>query len=280
MEITIAHTAYAPLSSTLPLQYVQPDYITSLLLSISRANPVLQTLKVSESAQQQRSQPSSSPQQEQERIPIPPDISLSRLCQLGAENPQTAYSILLLLLSELKLPGRPPLLFALDGLGFAMHPTKYIDGTHYRPIHPHDFTIISTFLSHLSGTEPLPNGGLVLAAVSESNRPNNEALDLALAQIERQQAGKEENDGGDGGVRRDPYKAYDERVMGVFQGKGVQVQRMGGLGRLEARSLMEYWARSGIVRGLVGENEVNEKWALSGGGVIGELERACLRMRL
>lgn len=109
----------------------------------------------------------------------------------------------------------------------------------------------------------------MLAAVSESNRPRVEALDLALAQIEKSE--------GQGEVARDPFKAYDARVMGVFEGRGVQVQRMGGLGRKEARALMEYWARSGIVKGVVGEKEVCEKWTISGGGVLGELERACLR---
>ena len=281
MDITIAHTSYAPLPASSPLQYTQPDYTASFLLSISRANPVLQILKLYQPPSQ--AQPSADPQlQQQEKqqqrrpptIPIPPNISLARLCQLGAESPDSAYSTLELLLSELKLPGRPPLLFALDGLGFAMRPTKYIDGTHYRPIHAHDFTIISTFLSHLSGTAPLPNGGLVLAAVSESNRPHVEAMELALAQIESLE-GKE-----GGQVARDPFKAYDARVMGVFEGRGVQVQRIGGLGRGEARSLMEYWARSGIVRGAVGEKEVGEKWVISGGGVIGELERACVRMKV
>lgn len=116
----------------------------------------------------------------------------------------------------------------------------------------------------------------MLAAVSESNRPRVEAMELALAQIE----GLEGQGKAKGEVARDPFKAYDARVMGVFEGKGVQVQRMGGLGRSEARSLMEYWARSGIVRGVIGEKEVGEKWAISGGGVIGELERACVRMRV
>ena len=162
-----------------------------------------------------------------------------------------------------------------------MRETKYIDGTHYKPIHAHSFALISTFLSHLSGTAPLPNGGVVLAAVSESNRPNVEALSLALDQLE----GKEE-------VKRDPFKKYDERVMGVFSkdlgadglGKGgsngVEVQRIRGVGKGEARELMEYWARSGMVRGMVDEGTVGEKWGISGGGVVGELERACVRMRV
>ncbi len=68
----------------------------------------------------------------------------------------------------------------------------------------------------------------------------------------------------------------------VFQdpagkGRGVEVQRLGGLGKVECRALMEYWAKSGIVKGRVGVTEVAEKWGIAGGGVVGELERACFR---
>ncbi len=111
----------------------------------------------------------------------------------------------------------------------------------------------------------------MLAAVSESNRPNVEALRSALEQIESK-----------GAVERSPFQKCDERVMGVFQspdgqGRGIEVQRLGGLSKSECRALMEYWAKSGIVRGRVGATEVAEKWGIAGGGVVGELERACFR---
>lgn len=86
-------------------------------------------------------------------------------------------------------------------------------------------------------------------------------------------------------VRRDPFRKYDERVLGVFNrsspavGGLVEVQRIGGVGKEEARSLMEYWAKSGVCRQRVDEGFVGEKWSLSGGGVVGELERAVVRMR-
>lgn len=81
-------------------------------------------------------------------------------------------------------------------------------------------------------------------------------------------------------MRKDPFRKYDGRVMGVFEKGGVEVKRMGGLSRDEARGLLEYWARSGVVRQRVDEGFVGEKWCLSGGGCVGELERAVVRMRV
>lgn len=257
MDLTIANTEYEPLPKTSPLQYIQPKYTANLLAVISRANPVLQTITLS-----QQQHPSIS-------VPLPPNMSLARLAQLGAEDSANAWPIFELLLSELRAPGRPPIMMCLDGLGFAMRATKYIDGTHYRPIHAHSLSLLATYLSYLSGDTPLPNGGMVLAAVSESNRPNVDALTLALGQIE----GRQE-------VQRDPFKAYDKRVMSVFEGKDVEVQRLAGVARPEARGLMEYWARSGMVRRRVTEDLIAERWAVAGGGLVGELERACVRMRI
>lgn len=149
-----------------------------------------------------------------------------------------------------------------------MRNTHYISNT-YRPIHAHQLTLIKWFLSHLSGSSTLPNAGLVLAATSESNSPVVPSLALALAQLE-----------GNTAVEKDPFRKYDEQVLGVFDKGGVQVKRMEGLSKGEARGLMEYWARSGVVRQRVDEGFVGEKWCLSGGGCVGELERAVVRMRV
>lgn len=43
---------------------------------------------------------------------------------------------------------------------------------------------------------------------------------------------------------------------------------------------MEYWAKSGLLRKSVDETLLGEKWALSGGGVVGELERASFSMMI
>ena len=278
MDITIAHTEYAPIPGTTPIQYIQPQYTASLLRATAQANPILSSLHLSEAMQKriatlqtdrskkptgsvapQAASGSSSSESSSsggdasftELPPFAPNITLSRLASLGAENPQYSHAVFHLLLSELKQPSRPPLLFCLEGLGFAMRATKYIDGIHYKPIHAHDFNMIRTYLSHLSGAEPLgPSGGIVLASISESNRPHVEAMDVALGQIEQSSTttpssfvsslravtpmtnalGGRVIDRGTslmelaggipfpspGVITRDPFKTYDDRVMQVF----------------------------------------------------------------
>ena len=158
-------------------------------------------------------------------------------------------------------------MLCLDGLAHTMCNSHYRDAD-YNPIHAHQLTLIEWFLDHLSGASTLPNGGMVLAATSESNNPQVPTLRLALAQLE-----------GNESVRMDPFRKYDERVLGVFDKGGVDVQRLQGVTRQEARGVMEYWARSGMYRERISEEAVAREWAVSGGGVVGELERACVRMR-
>ena len=224
---------------------------------MSRANPILQSLQLT--------QP---PGQDELPVPIPPNISLSRLALLGAQDSEIAWPIFELLYRELTLPGRPPLLLCMDSLAHAMKDSHYISNT-YKPIHAHQFAIIKWFLDHLSGSSPLPNAGLVLASTSQSNSPVVPTLNLALGQLE-----------GNAAVQKDPFATYDDRVLGVFEKGGVEVKRLGGLSKDEARGLMEYWAHSGVLRQRVDEGFVGEKWSVSGGGCVGELERAVVRMRV
>jgi len=58
--------------------------------------------------------------------------------------------------------------------------------------------------------------------------------------------------------------------------KDVKVQEVQGLSKSEARSLMEYWAASGMLRTTVNEYSVSDKWTMAGGGIIAEMERATL----
>ncbi len=233
--------------------------MATLLSALARSNPLLQDLQLSQSS---GSTTSDIP------IPIPANISLSRLALLGVSDPETAWPIFQLIMQELALPGRPPVLLCMDGLAHAMRDSHYISAK-YERIHAHDLAIIRFFLDHLSGASTLPNGGMVLAATSNSNNPVIPSLNLALGQLEGNKA-----------VRRDPFATYDERVLDVFNKGGVQVQRLGGVNKQEARGLMEYWARSGLCRQKVDEGFVGEKWTLSGGGCVGELERAVVRMRV
>ncbi|MCJ1258347.1 37S ribosomal protein S23 mitochondrial [Lignoscripta atroalba] len=286
-DLTIGHTAYGPLPSTSPTQYVQKTYISNLLSSISRANaPLLSTLTLS-------TPPPSLP------IPIQPNISLDRFALLGASDPEIAWPIFLALWTELTSPStpehpRPPILMGIDDLGHIMKPTAYMSAD-FKPIHAHNLVLVRWYIDYLSGAKQLPNGGLVLAATSESNHPFVPALKLKLAQLEARQnptrpalpaltapflLATTSSPHADPIPQPDPFTNYDEHVMSCFADERIEVQRIKGLSREEARGLMEYWGKSGLLRQTVSEGLVGEKWTISGGGVVGELERGCLRMRI
>ena len=142
----------------------------------------------------------------------------------------------------------------------------------YSPIHAHDLAIVKHFIDHLSGATTLPNGGAVLAATSRSHAPISKSLNLAIKQAEDKQAGREI-------TSRDPFeKSYDVRADAVL--KKLEVMRLKGLSKREARGLMEYWAKSGVLRSKVDEESVTEKWTLAGNGVVGEIQRTALWMRM
>ena len=61
---------------------------------------------------------------------------------------------------------------------------------------------------------------------------------------------------------------------------GVGVLRLRGLSKDEARAVMDYYAKSGMMRHTANETLLGEKWTLSGGGIIGELERNSVMWRL
>ena len=256
MALTIGHTDYAPVPHTQPTQYIQKTSTATLLSQIARVNtPLLSTLQLSH----HHSLPT----------PLQPNISLDRLADLGARDPDIAWPVFQALWAELTTPAteaapRPPIMMAIDNLSHAMTTTAY-KSPDFEPIHAHDLALIKHWTAHLSGAASLPNGGLVLAAVSGSNSPKVPSLDLALARLEAQSLGAEVPTG-------DPFTAYDQRVLESV--RGVQVQRVRGLTREEARGLIEYYAKSGLVRQTVSEGLVGEKWTLAGGGVVGELERA------
>ena len=55
----------------------------------------------------------------------------------------------------------------------------------------------------------------------------------------------------------DPYVTKDHRVENAM--KDVQVLKLQGLSKEEARGVMEYYARSGMLRGSVTEGLVSEE---------------------
>jgi len=290
---------------TKPTRYYQKTYTSKLLEKIIEANPVLSELKIT----QEHNLP----------VSIQANASLSHLSGLGSYDPEIALPVFNALMTELKASGRPPLLFALDGMGHAMMNSHYKNPS-FEPIHAHDFHLVQWFMSHLSGQDSLSNGGMVIAAISKSQDPKNRTLDLRLQQMHIKQALEADlkNPAHNAALPDpmlpflvatgqqpnpiplpDPFYRYDQRVFEVLGGpfgivpvdagnaeavesrvQDIQIKHLHGLNKEEARTLMEYWAKSGMMRQEVSERLVGEKWSISGGGIIGELERGCVRFRV
>ncbi|KAE9381142.1 hypothetical protein N431DRAFT_538894 [Stipitochalara longipes BDJ] len=279
-EVTNAMNDYAPLPGTTPNLYSQPTYTATWLSQINKANLALLSdmeLTLTHNLP----------------IPLQSNISLSRLCELGARDPDVAWPIFQAFWAELMAEGRPPVLLSLDGLSNVMRESAY-RAPDTSLVHAHDLAIVNHFVGYLSGERKLVNGGAVLAATNRSHAPKSKSLDLALTQLLEAQAEEEEI------TEKDPFeKGYDGRVewaLGVKEAEGeasevdvegmetapgpVEVLKLKGLSKKEARGLMEYWAKSGVLRKRVDEEEVAEKWALAGNGVVAEIERGALRMRI
>ena len=117
----------------------------------------------------------------------------------------------------------------------------------------------------------------MLAATSAAgDNPRVPTLDYCVTKAEADAVAKREGRE-EGDVQPDPWAKYDERVLKVFEKGGLEVERLGGLNREETKGLLEYWARSGVFPRDIDAERVGREWTVSGGGVVGELERACLR---
>lgn len=255
----MASTDYSPVDGSRPRMYAQNIYTANWLSQIAKSNSaVLQQLKVT--------------QKHDISVTIEEGITLARLCELGANDKDIAWPIFNALWTEITAKGRPPVLVTLDSLSHVLQNSAYRDPD-FKLIHSHDLAIVNHFMDCLAGKNQLTNGGAVLAATNRSHGPVSKSLELAIKNnMELKQEGKEI-------TKRDPFeKNYDDRVDKVL--KGLEVMKLKGLSKAEARGLMEYWAKSGVLRSRVDERSVTEKWAVAGNGIIGEIERNALAMRI
>lgn len=240
------------------MQFAQPSYCLKLIQSIYRANrAVLEKLHLEKDWSKLTN--------------LKQGATLSDLA-LSAKESEYAWPTLLALWTELTLPGRPPVLFTLDGLSHINKISEYRD-PNFKEVHAHDLVLVRMFVDALSGKTPLPNGGAVIAATSKNNFQKHASQELVLSQIEAGQAYEKI-------PKPDPYeRKYDERVYQAL--KDTWVLRLEGVTKEEARALMEYWGASGMVRSVLNSRTVSEKWTVGGHGIVGELERATLmQMRL
>lgn len=262
-ELTTACTEYAPIPDTDPQQWMQSIYALRLMASIKDANrSVLNTTYTTRSY-------------EDFTNPVVEGATLITLIESAREADQAwpVFSALCHELFAVKADNdghaRPPILFALDGLGAIMRTSDYRSQT-FAPIHSHDLAIVRLFTDVLSGKTPLPNGGAVIAATCRSNAARNPSMELAIDRQLARQADAEL-------PPRDPYgRKYDARVDEVMEDAGLEVVNVKGISKPEARALMEYWAASGLLRAQVDETTVSEKWMTGGNGIIGEMERVGL----
>ncbi|EFY92836.1 hypothetical protein J3459_012563 [Metarhizium acridum] len=252
-DLTNGNTEYSPIEGTEPMQFAQPVYTLKLLQNIYKANKAVL-----------------------EKIGLQKDWSrLTHLKQgatvadlvLSAKESENAWPTLEALWTELTLPGRPPVLFALDGLAHINKMSDYRDPS-FNQVHAHELSLVRLFVDALSGKTKLPNGGAIIAATSDNNTHYHPSQELVLSQLEAGQAGREI-------PKPDPYeRKYDERVYESL--KNSYVLRVGGVSKDEGRALMEYWGASGMLRSVLNTSTVTEKWALGGHGIVGEMERVSL----
>lgn len=173
-------------------------------------------------------------------------------------------------MKELNTPGKPPVLFAADGLNHIMKMSDY-RSPNYEVVHAHALVQVKHFVQHLSGEKKLANGGAVIAATTCGNRPKTPTMDLALKQNVERATGQEI-------TQINPWGEWDQAVATAL--KTPSIMQVKGVSRAEARGLMEYWAASGLLRQKVDERIVQDQWTLAGNGVVGEIERAALRMHI
>ena len=235
------------------MQFAQPVYCLKLLQNIYKANkPVLEKLQLQNDWSKMTN--------------LKQGATLADLA-LSAKESEYAWPTLNALWTELTLPGRPPVLFTLDGLAHINKISEYRDPS-FNEVHAHDLVLVRMFVDALSGKTKLPNGGAIIAATSENNSHHHPSQELVLSQLEAGQAGNEV-------PKPDPYeRKYDERVYDAL--KNSFVMRLEGVSKEEGRALMEYWGASGLVRDVLNSRTVSEKWALGGHGNVGEMERVAL----
>ncbi|KAI1502431.1 mitochondrial ribosomal death-associated protein 3-domain-containing protein [Biscogniauxia marginata] len=264
-ELTTAMTEYSQMPNS--ELFSQPVYAVKLMQAIHSTNqPILSRCRV---------------ELDHMHLPVAVSRNMSLATLLGlTKEPEFAWPVFQSFWKELLLPGRPPVLFALDGLAHVMRVSDYRSPS-FQLIHSHDLALVRMFADGLGGKTRFPNGAVVLGVTSKGNAPLIPSMDLALDQAaalqERQQRrASSPDDKVEVEIpARDPfYRRYDERVFDAL--RGVRVLDVYGVSKPEARALMEYWAASGLVRLRVDEKNVAEKWTLAGGGLLGEMERSAL----
>ncbi|RKF55879.1 37S ribosomal protein S23, mitochondrial [Erysiphe neolycopersici] len=252
-DVTNAVTEYAPIPDS--NLFSQNSLVAELLDTIAKANSnVLRKITV------KQAHPTIA-------TSLEPNCSIYRLCELGAREPEFAWPFFLNFWSEITREGNPPIMMCLDGLSHILQNSLYLK-TDLSYVHSQDLSIVKHFTDYLSGAKTVPNGGAFLAATNRSHAPVSASLELAIKRSEDRVQNRQIS-------QHDPYeKNYDYRSDKILA--DVEIFKLGGLTKNETRGLLEYWAKSGILRSRVDEKTVAEKWVLAGHGIAGEIQRGLL----
>ncbi|KAI0459309.1 mitochondrial ribosomal death-associated protein 3-domain-containing protein [Xylaria acuta] len=251
-ELTTATTEYATIPNS--EMFSQPVYTVKLMHAIHQTNhQILSQYKV---------------QLDHMQLPISVTRNMTLASLLNAtKEPDFAWPVFQAFWKELLLPGRPPILFSLDGLAHIMRVSEYRSPA-FELIHSHDLSLVRMFADALGGKTTFSNGAVILGVTAGGNAPTIPSMEKAIALAVAVQKGEE-------APSRDPFfRKYDERVFDAL--RGVKVLDVRGVSKTEARALMEYWAASGILRSRIDEKSVSEKWTMAGNGVVAEIERVLL----
>ena len=214
-------------------------------------------------------------------------MPLLDLVLMGAQDQYRAWPVWQAFWKELTQPAEnaqtrtPPILVAIDGMDHWMGLSKY-RSAEFELIHAHQLCLIRQFVSMLfspPSVSPPAHGGIILAATSGSNSPRFPEFALLLRQLTARALGIKVTD------REfpmpEPYRKVDQRVLNLLgDSEDTTLQTLQGLSRDEVRGLLEYFARSGILKERITEAAVGEKWSLSGGGVVGEIAKLSKRVRV
>ncbi|KAK8874226.1 mitochondrial ribosomal death-associated protein 3-domain-containing protein [Apiospora arundinis] len=253
-DLVEARIDYSLIPRSTPEQFSHPSYILKLMQAIRSANEEVLSKEIVKL----------------EHIHLP--VSVSRNSSLASlanatKEPEFAWPVFNALWQELLQPGRPPIMFTLDGLSHIMRISDYRSPS-FNLIHAHDMALIRLFVEALGGKTHFPNGAAIVGVMTKGNWLKVKSVEKAIEQAKAAQADLPIPE-------RDAfYSKYDERVFEAL--KGVEVFDVKSISKPEARSLMEYWAASGVLRMRVDEKTVSERWTLAGNGVLGELERSSL----
>jgi small subunit ribosomal protein S29 len=216
-----------------------------------------------------------------------PNMTLYDFGRIASLNTDLAWPIFRALWHEINLKSspeidtfgkRPPILLCVDNISHIFGETKYQvlnkEGR-LSSIHSYDMVLPKLVIDCITGNESFGNGGMALGATSGSDRVTCHPLEVGIKLAESRK--KNPDSLASLSDVWNPYDRIDRRVLDSMM--DLEVLELAGISKDEAREMIEYWAYNGLVRERVGDHWVSDRWTMSGGGLMGELEKAVVQMR-